>query len=82
MEDFPIGEAEAAKADELGLYVKPSKDKGWVQCEKNDEDAIPDLNRVVLEFGKLDEDACEIFGQVCPVSSLLNRLQKHRRLER
>jgi hypothetical protein len=67
VEDFPIGVAEAAKADELGWYVKPLKGKGLVACDKNDKDAIPDLNRVILEYGKLDEDACEIFGHSCPV---------------
>ena len=67
VEDFPIGDAEAAKAEELGWYAKPVKGKGWAPCDKKDDGAIPDLNRVILEFGKLDEDACEFFGHTCPV---------------
>jgi len=38
-----------------------------VACNKDNKDAIPDINRVVVEFGALNERACEIFGHSCPV---------------
>jgi len=38
-----------------------------VPCDKKDEGAIPDFNRVILEFGRLDKDACDFFGHTCPV---------------
>jgi hypothetical protein len=36
------GEAEAAF---LGLWCKMSKNKGWIECNKNDSEALPNLNK-------------------------------------
>lgn len=33
-----------------GWFAKRIEGKGWVQCEPNDADAHPDLNRVVSEL--------------------------------
>lgn len=67
VEDFPLHEDEAKKAIELGWYSKFDKDKGWVECDKDDPEAMPDLNKVVAKFGNLNDQACEIFGHICPV---------------
>lgn len=67
VEDFPIADVEVAKAEELGWYAKPAKNKGRIPCDKDEEGAIPDINRVILKFGRLDKHACEIFGHTCPV---------------
>jgi hypothetical protein len=67
VEDFPLHEDETQKAIELGWYSKFVEGKGWVECSKDDPEASPDLNRVAVEFGSLNEQACEIFGHICPV---------------
>lgn len=67
VEDFPLLEDETKKAIELGWYSKFVEGKGWVECSKDDPEASPDLNRVAVEFGSLNEQACEIFGHICPV---------------
>jgi len=67
VERFPLYEAETAKAQELGWYVKLLKGKGWVPCNKSDEGAIPDIEKVIEKFGHLDARLCLIFGHHCPV---------------
>jgi hypothetical protein len=67
IEQFPFNMAEQAKAEELGWYAKLVKGKGWIPCDKTEEDAIPDINRVIEKFGNLDDRSCEIFGHICPV---------------
>jgi hypothetical protein len=67
VEDFPLLEDESAKAIELGWYAKLVKGKGWVPCDGKDKEASPDVNRVIEEFGKLNEHSCDIFGHICPV---------------
>ena len=67
VEQFPLSEAEMARAKELGWYAKLVKGKGWIPCGKKEKGAIPDINRVILEFGRLDERECDLFGHVCPV---------------
>ena len=67
VEQFPLNEDESAKAEELGWYAKLVKGKGWVPCNKEDKGAIPDINRVIGEFGRLNENSCELFGHICPV---------------
>jgi hypothetical protein len=67
VEQFPLNEEEAAKAEELGWYAKLVRGKGWVPCKKEDEGAIPDINRVIEKFGSLNAHSCDIFGHICPV---------------
>jgi len=67
VEQFPLHEAESAKVQELCWYVKLVKGKGWVPCDEDDKDAIPDINRVIEKFGYLDVRSCLIFGHNCPV---------------
>jgi len=67
VEQFPLNPDEAEKAVELGWYAKLVKGKGWLQCNKDDIEAIPDINRVFSEFGSLSKNSCEIFGHICPV---------------
>jgi hypothetical protein len=67
VEQFPLHEEETQKAIELGWYSKFVKEKGWVPCDKEDKDAIPDINRVSQEFGPLNKKSCNIFGHDCPV---------------
>jgi hypothetical protein len=67
VEQFPLSEDESAKAVELGWYAKLVKGKGWIPCSKHDKGAIPDINRVLGEFGPLNENQCTIFGHICPV---------------
>jgi hypothetical protein len=67
VEQFPLNEDESAKAEELGWYAKLIKGKGWVPCDKKDEGAIPDTNRVIEKFGQLNEHSCAVFGHICPV---------------
>jgi len=67
VEQFPLHEAERAKAEELGWYAKLANGKGWIPCKKDEKDAIPDMDRVFKEFGALNDHMCEIFGHNCPV---------------
>jgi len=68
VEAFPLYEKEKAKAIELGWYCKRNpKGTGWIACDKDDEDASPDIGRVFREFGHLDERSCAVFGHNCPV---------------
>lgn len=67
VEDFSLYEDEKQKAIELGWYTKLVKGKGWVPCGKDDVGAIPNISRVTDEFGILNEQACLIFGHICPV---------------
>lgn len=52
LEDLPWtgtwpGRAEAA---ELGLWCKWATGKRWVECSESDDGALPDLNRLVMEY--------------------------------
>jgi hypothetical protein len=67
VEQFPLNEDESAKAQELGWYAKLVKGEGWVSCDKKEKGAIPDIDRVLTEFGVFNEHACKIFGHTCPV---------------
>jgi hypothetical protein len=67
VELFPMSEDEIARAKELGWYAKLVKGKGWIPCGKTEKGAIPDINRVILEFGRLNERECDLFGHTCPV---------------
>ena len=67
VEQFPLLEDEAEKAVELGWYVRLVKGKGWIPCNRNDVGVVPNVNRVLLEFGSLNEHSCDIFGHICPV---------------
>lgn len=67
VEQFPLYEDEAEKAVELGWYVNFVEGKGWTPCSKNDIGATPDINRVFLKFGSLNDHSCAVFGHICPV---------------
>lgn len=82
VEQFPLGEDESAKAEELGWYAKLVKGKGWVPCNKHDKGAIPDINRVIGEFGRLNENSCGIFGHICPVFFVNEPLTETRELRK
>lgn len=67
VEKFPLHPDEDAKAVELGWFTRFVEGKGWTPCSKDDDGAIPDINRVFSEFGPLNEKACKVFGHICPV---------------
>jgi hypothetical protein len=82
IEQFPLLEDESAKAEELGWYAKLVKGKGWIPCNKKDKGALPDINRVIGEFGRLNENSCEIFGHICPVFFVNEPLTETRELRK
>jgi len=64
IETMPYHEAEEKLAIKLDYYLKYTA-QGFVRCDSTDPEAIPDINRIILERG-YQPGTCRKYRHSCP----------------